>query len=301
MPPSDRADASAPEVITPALLRGWSLPVPDASTSDKSDRGSVLVVGGAARTPGAALLAGVAALRAGAGKLQIAVASSAAAGLALAVPEALVAPLPQDADSGSVEPSAAEVLEGLVAGASAVLVGPGLDDPERTTELLRRLVPLVPDDVPVVLDAFAIGCLGEHPEVGTSLRGRLVLTPNAAESRRLLGADEEPDDLAAAAIESAARFGAVVSLRGHIAAPDGRLWLDGGGGAGLGTSGSGDVLSGLIAGLLARGVSPEQAACWGTYVHTSSGDRLAARVGHLGFLARELLDEAPRVLAQLQV
>jgi hydroxyethylthiazole kinase-like uncharacterized protein yjeF len=275
--------------------------MPDASSSDKSDRGSVLVVGGAARTPGAVLLAGVAALRAGAGKLQLGVASSAAAGMALAVPEALVAPLPNDASSGSIEPSAAEALESLLSGASAVLVGPGLDDPDRTAALVKALVPLVPDDVPVVLDAFALGCLGTDPALARPLRGRLLLTPNASEAQLLLDSDEEPDDLAAAAVEIADRFAAVVTLRGHIAAPDGRTWLDGAGGAGLGTSGSGDVLAGLVAGLLARGAEPAQAACWGTYVHTSSGDRLAARVGHLGFLARELLDEAPRVLAQLQV
>ncbi len=300
MPPSPRAEPVTPTTVTPALLRDWPLPTPDSTTSDKSDRGSALIVGGAARTPGAALLAGVAALRAGAGKLQIAVAGSAAPGLAVAVPEALVAPLPESAQ-GSVEPDAADEIASLAGGASAICLGPGLDDPERTAALLAALVPKLPAETPVILDAFALGCLGNDPALGEPLRNRLILTPNTSESRRLLQRDDEPDDLGAAAAQIAERFGAFVTLRGHLAAPDGRRWIDGGGGAGLGTSGSGDVLAGLIAGLLARGADPAQAVCWGTYVHTSSGDRLAARVGHLGFLARELLDEAPRVIAQLLV
>jgi hydroxyethylthiazole kinase-like uncharacterized protein yjeF len=226
------------ETITPALLRAWPLPMPDAATSDKAKRGSALVVGGAARTPGAALLAGVAALRAGAGKLQMAVASPAAVALAVAVPEALVAPLPADEASGSVEASAAAELSDLAEGASAVLIGPGLDDPERTAALLRALVPKLPSEVPVVLDAFALGCLGNEPDLGEPLRGRLVLTPNTSEAGRLLQTEEPPEDLGSAASEIADRFGAYVTLRGHLAAPDGRRWVDGGGGAGLGTSGA---------------------------------------------------------------
>src|SRR4051812_48061616 len=99
--PRSVADDGARRVVTPALLRGWPLPPPG---EDKHDRGSVLVVGGAARTPGAAMLAGLAALRAGAGKLQLAVAAAVAGPLAVAVPEALVQPLPHDHASGSIEP-----------------------------------------------------------------------------------------------------------------------------------------------------------------------------------------------------
>jgi NAD(P)H-hydrate repair Nnr-like enzyme with NAD(P)H-hydrate dehydratase domain len=82
--------------------------------------------------------------------------------------------------------------------------------------------------------------------------------------------------------------------------PDGRAWREEAGGIGLGTSGSGDVLAGLVGGMLARGADPAQAAVWGQYLHAAAGDRLAARVGRLGFLARELLDEVPPVLAGLR-
>jgi len=91
----------------------------------------------------------------------------------------------------------------------------------------------------------------------------------------------------------------VTTLYGQVATPDGRRWVEEGGDTGLGTSGSGDVLAGVVSGLLARGATPEQAACWATYVHAAAGQRLAARVGRVGFLARELVDEVPRVLSEL--
>jgi NAD(P)H-hydrate repair Nnr-like enzyme with NAD(P)H-hydrate dehydratase domain len=142
--------------------------------------------------------------------------------------------------------------------------------------------------------------LARSPGAGR-IRGRAVLTPNPAEAGRLLdrdGVDDEPElDVAA---EIAERYGAVVSYESSIAAPDGRRWLVPAGHPGLGTSGSGDVLAGAIGGLLARGADPAQAACWGTYLHSTAGDRLAARVGRLGFLARELADELPFVIVEAE-
>jgi ADP-dependent NAD(P)H-hydrate dehydratase len=96
------------------------------------------------------------------------------------------------------------------------------------------------------------------------------------------------------------RYGAIVSSRGWVVCPDGRSWREEAGGIGLGTSGSGDVLAGLVGGLLARGADPAQAAVWGQYLHSAAGDRLTARLGRLGFLARELLDEVPAVLSTLR-
>jgi NAD(P)H-hydrate repair Nnr-like enzyme with NAD(P)H-hydrate dehydratase domain len=89
---------------------------------------------------------------------------------------------------------------------------------------------------------------------------------------------------------------AVVSLRSHVATPDGRAWREESGDAGLGTSGSGDVLAGVVAGLLGRGAEPAQAACWGAHVHAVSGRRLIPRHGRTGFLARELVDEVARTI-----
>jgi ADP-dependent NAD(P)H-hydrate dehydratase len=284
-------------VVTSGVLREWPLPPPG---DDKHSRGSVLVVGGAARSPGAVLLAGLAALRVGAGKLQLAVAAPVAATLAIAVPEAMVVPLPCDEASGSIEPEAADVLADLLSGADAVCVGPGLDDAGRTGALVPRLLAALPENTGAVLDAYALGALAERPETAAPLAGRLVLTPNHGEAAILL--DEDPpgdDELVGAARRTAERYTATVTLRGVTADPAGGCWQDGAGHAGLGTSGSGDVLAGLVAGLLARGATPSQAAVWGTHLHATAGERLSARVGPLGFLARELLDEVPQLLVEL--
>ncbi len=291
-------DGDPPAVVTPALLRAWPLPPPG---EDKHDRGNVLVVGGAARSPGAALLAGVAALRAGAGRLQIAVAAPAAAAMSVAVPEALVVPLPHDEASGSVDPDGADLLRDLARGADVVCLGPGLDDPERTQAFVSRLLRHLGPGTAAVLDAFALGALAKEPELAKGFEGRLALTPNAGEGALLLDLDDPPsgEELLPSARRIAARYGAAVSLRGVTAVPDGRAWVDGSGAAGLGTSGSGDVLAGLVAGLLGRGAAPDQACVWGTHLHAASGERLAARIGPLGYLARELLDEAPLVLSEL--
>jgi hydroxyethylthiazole kinase-like uncharacterized protein yjeF len=293
--------------VTPTLLRAWPLP---GGGSGKDDRGSVLVIGGARTTPGAALLAGVAALRSGAGRLTLAVAESAAVQLAVALPEAGVLRLPETA-SGSVKgATAAAVLAARVEAADAVLVGPGLDDKDEATALLRGLLhtPAGKQPPAIILDAFALGSLPELAGELDPWAGRLILTPNVTEAGILLGHDA--GDLAGDVPELAEKYGAVVSCQGVIARPVGAAGGAGGGAraslweittghSGLGTSGSGDVLSGIIAGLRARGTTDAQAACWGTHLHASAGDRLASRLGSLGYLARELTEELPPLMMEL--
>jgi hydroxyethylthiazole kinase-like uncharacterized protein yjeF len=276
------------------LLRDWPLPSPGG---DKHSRGNVLVVGGAASTPGAALLAGVAALRVGAGRLMLAVAESTAVSVAVAVPEAGVTGLPQD-ERGTVLGSGAELLGSSASSIDVLLVGPGLDDAEETARLLADLVPMLDSDVPVVLDAYALGVLPGLAEVTKALSGRLVLTPNPKEAARLLDRDEI-DDFDAAVPRIAERFGAVVTCQDVISAPDGRSWRTSSGYGGLATSGSGDVLAGAVTGLVARGADLDQATCWGTHLHAAAGDRLAARVGPLGYLARELVEQLPLAMMEL--
>ncbi|WFE40580.1 NAD(P)H-hydrate dehydratase [Micromonospora sp. WMMD998] len=283
---------SRSDVITPALLRDWALPVP---TGGKEARGTVLVVGGSRFTPGAVLLAGVAALRAGAGVLQLAAAESTAASLSIQVPEALVVGLPET-DEGAVRGDPGDLLGDLVADADVVVVGPGLRDIDATGEVLRVVLDAAGPETALVLDAYALGALSHEPGLLVGSGRKVVLTPNLTEARHLL--DRDPgDDLDAEAVALADRYEAVVSLYGHIATPDGRAWREESGDAGLGTSGSGDVRAGLLAGLLSRGADPAQAACWAAFAHAVSGQRLVPRYGRIGFLARELLDEIPYTLA----
>jgi NAD(P)H-hydrate repair Nnr-like enzyme with NAD(P)H-hydrate dehydratase domain len=323
--PGSRADGSRATPVTPSLLRAWPLP---SAGEDKYSRGAVLVIGGARSTPGAALLAGTAALRAGAGRLTMGVAESVAMQLAVSLPEAGVLGLPESAE-GSVLGSGLEPVLPDLRSADAVLIGPGLDNIDHTEELLRSLLDLdsggvagrgvETGDATIILDAYALGCLPRLEESLEAWRGRLIVTPNPAEAAILLG--REVKTLEKDVVDIAARYQAVVSCQGFVArppgdgapgeggrsgdarsgdAPDGpELWEITTGFGGLGTSGSGDVLAGAIAGLRARGTSDVQAACWGSHLHAAAADRLASRLGPLGFLARELADELPALMVEL--
>jgi ADP-dependent NAD(P)H-hydrate dehydratase len=284
-------DDSEPVVVTRDLLRDWPLP---AVGESKYQRGQVLVVGGARTSPGAAMLAGTAALRVGAGRLTLAVGRTAAPHVAVAIPESGVVFL-DETESGSVAGASIGAAAPDLERADAVLVGPGLDDGDEAAALLERLPALVSDEATVLLDAFALGVL-DRVDV-TALAERLVLTPNLEEAERLLGrdlGDREAD------LEQIAReHRAVVSCYGFVCDGMGSRWRVGSGSGGLATSGSGDVLAGAIAGIAARGASPAQAAVWGTHLHVAAGDRLAGRIGPVGYLAHELLDELPGLLVEV--
>jgi ADP-dependent NAD(P)H-hydrate dehydratase len=284
-------------VVTPATLRDWELPAPG---SGKESRGQLLVAGGAEHTYGAVLLAGEAALRAGAGKLAIATADAGASALAVAVPEAQVLGLPTE--GAHIAATAAETVVERAQGADLVLVGPGFADPDASVALLEQALP--PLRLPLVVDALASAYLTAHPDGLHHLDGRVVLTVNPTELARTAGRD--PDDVTRDPLETArdvARRSRVVVLCGgtskHVVTPSGRSWLIEGGGPGLGVSGSGDVQAGIVAGLLARCTDPAQAAVWGAYVHARTGERLAASVGKIGYLARELPSQVPAVISEL--
>jgi hydroxyethylthiazole kinase-like uncharacterized protein yjeF len=287
-----------PTVVTPATLRDWKLPEPGA---DKEARGHLLVIGGTASTPGAVALAGEAALRAGAGKLQIATPGPGAAALAVSVPEALVALLPENA-RGSIDITAADRLASYASGPDALLIGSGFVDPEDSDGLIAAFAADL--DTPLVVDALGSAFLTSHPEGLAHLGGRAVLTVNRKELA--ITADRDPDEVdvdpVGAASEVAERSQVVVLVGGtckHVVTPDGRCWVIEGGGPGLGVSGSGDVQAGIVSGLLARGAEPAQAAVWGGYLHARSGERLAGAVGVVGYLARELPAQVPAVLGEL--
>lgn len=286
-----------PQAVTPSLLREHPLPEPG---DDKHARGHVLVVGGAAATPGAVRLAGEAALRAGAGKLQIATVASTAAGLAVAVPEAAVRALPEL--DGDIAPVAAKELVAVAGDCDAVLLGTGADDVEAAVTLLERLVPGLGG--PVVVDALGSAFLTRHSDGLRHLDGQVVLTVNPGELARTAGRDEDEvtSDPVEVALRVAQESGVVVLCGGtdkHVVTPQGEAWVVPGGGPGLGVSGSGDVQAGIVCGLLARGASPWLAAVWGAHLHARAGERLAGTVGAVGFLARELPREVPGLLAEL--
>ncbi|HYO38038.1 MAG TPA: NAD(P)H-hydrate dehydratase [Nocardioidaceae bacterium] len=285
--------------VTAALYADWPLPEPG---SDKHARGTVLLVGGSSSVPGAMLLAGEAALRAGGGKLQVATTDSVAAQMAVALPEALVSRTPE-LQTGDISPEAAgQVLE-LAGSADAILLGPGITGPDAAIRLLREVVPELTSQR-VVVDALGSAYVTSDADCLHHLGTTAVLTVNPSEVALTLGVeqDEVDADPLAATVELARRARAVVLCGGsdkYVASPDGPTWKISVGGPGLGVSGSGDVQAGIVTGLLARGADPEQAAVWGAWLHGSSGDALAGSVGPVGFLARELPAVVPRLLADL--
>ncbi len=292
----------AATAVTPALLRDWALPQHDEG-DDKEGRGRIFVVGGSAQIPGAILLAALASLRAGAGQLKIATAQSVAAHIAIAVPESWVLPLPETS-AGGFGPACADEIAENANNANAVLFGPGMMDPDATSRLLHAALPQIQKPT-LVLDAAPLACLGDAPDLLHSLKGNVIVTPHAGEMAAMLGRDKAAikTDPQAAALEAAAKLKAVVAMKGsqtYIAAPDGRVYCNRYGNIGLATSGSGDTLAGIIAGLAARGADPVQATVWGVYLHARAGDVLAKRVGPLGFLARELLAEIPALMCGLE-
>jgi ADP-dependent NAD(P)H-hydrate dehydratase len=295
---------SRPAEVTPALLRAMPLPR-HGDGDDKDARGRVLVIAGSREVPGGALLAGIAALRAGAGKLQLAVPASVAAGLALALPEARVTGL-TETPAGEIAAEEAGRLAGRAGASDAVLLGPGMMDGEIAGGLAAGLLARCAEGgVPFVLDAAAMHRLRDCGGIirGAGLAGRIVVTPHAGEMATLLGTSRDAvlADRLGAARDAAAALGVVVVMKGSgtfVVSPDGRAWCLPAGNVGLATSGSGDTLAGIVAGLLARGATPVEAAVWGVFLHAEAGARLARSLGGIGFLARELLAEIPRIMAE---
>lgn len=236
----------------------------------------------------------MAALRVGAGKIQLAVPRSAAVSLGVALPEARIYSLPESGE-GFLDRKCGSRVADCSRKADAILIGPGMlnEDAIRgfIDEALRGIA-----DQPLVIDALALTALrgGRYRFTGET---RAVLTPNIAEMAKITGDKQEaieadPGGVAARVAED---LNAIVVLKGaetFIAAPYGEVFRYDEGDVGLATSGSGDVLAGALVGLLARGATLDQAAAWAVYLHGTAGLVSAKRVGGpLGFLARELCDE----------
>jgi hydroxyethylthiazole kinase-like uncharacterized protein yjeF len=302
------ATRAEPVLVDDALLRQWPLPMP-AAEGDKEERGKVLVIAGSREIAGAAILSGMGVLRAGAGKLAIATAESVAPLLAQAMPEARVIGLPETEDGDLAGAAAADRIGSIIGRYGALLIGPGMQNEEAICDFVAELMPHM-DGRPMLLDASAMSVVrgqddGERPARVSRFDSPVLLTPHAGEMAHLTGADKQEvlDDPVNAALQAARRWNAVVALKGavtHIAAPDGRLWRHEGGNVGLATSGSGDTLAGIITGLMARGAPLEQACAWGVALHARAGERLCQRLGPLGYLAREILDEIPALMHALR-
>jgi ADP-dependent NAD(P)H-hydrate dehydratase len=282
-------------------LRDNPLPSPDRH-ADKNARGRVFIVGGCARVPGGLLLTAEAALRAGAGKVQIATATSTALALGIAMPEIAVFAVRED-EKGEITVLDPDVAA-LIARSDAAIVGPAMSSGEAAAGVVDALLADPEGHHALILDAAALMTLPRNAPRLSARHSPAILTPHIGEMAAMLDCDaaEIEDDRESAVLSAAERYGAIVVLKGStslIAHRDGTLFAYAGGGVGLATGGSGDVLAGIAAGLAARGAAPLEAALWAVWLHGEAGRRCAEQIGPIGFLARELLAHVPGLMRAL--
>jgi hydroxyethylthiazole kinase-like uncharacterized protein yjeF len=270
-------------------------PLPPVIDGDKETKGRLLVIAGSREVPGAALLTATAAMRAGAGKLRIATGASIATAIAVAMPEAMVVALSEDGDGALAFAAAGQIAE-QAAEVDAVIAGPGVAQ----SESCKRIADvLLASKARLALDAAMLRVLEPLPSNKRS--SAPILLPHAGELASLLDCDEDriDRDPIGCGHRAAELYRSMVVVKGvtsHIVRPTGDSWTYDGGAPGLGVSGSGDVLAGIVGGLLARGAEPLNALLWAVWLHGEAGAALAGKVGPIGFLAREIADQVPALL-----
>ena len=259
-------------------------PLPSVRNGDKESKGRILIVAGSRDVPGAALLCAGAAMRSGAGKLQIATEAAVSIQIGIAMPEAkavALPPIPQLVD--------------MAVEADAIVAGPGLSSDQNCAAIADALLAT---ETPLALDAALLHALQATNEARSSPP---ILLPHSGELASLLDCDEgqiERDPVGCGK-RAAERYRSIVLVKGvtsHVVTPEGQCWSYDGGAPGLGVSGSGDVLAGIVGGLLARGAEPLNALLWSVWLHGEAGARLAQKIGPIGFLAREIAGEIPALL-----
>jgi len=281
---------------------------PRHPNTHKGDYGRVLIVGGAPGMTGAAIMAGKAALRTGAGLAQVALPQSLNIAIEASALEVMSFPLPET-DAGTIAPEALNVLSPRLEWADVIAVGCGISRNERTQTFVRQLVAQV--DKPMVIDADGLIALAGHSEILRQRKSLTVLTPHPGEMAALLQTSTEAvqRDRVGTAIKAASEFKSIVVLKGArtiTASPDGTMFVNPTGNAGMATGGSGDVLTGMIAALLAQTIvrqSPVpnplsliEAVTAAVFLHGLAGDIASWEKGEVALIAGDLLDHLPRAI-----
>lgn len=289
-------------VLDSNWLRANPLPQPPGD-SDKNERGRVMVIGGSISVPGGIALTAEAALRAGAGKVRVATVASAALGIGLTLPEVAVVALGETA-FGEIDSADFDCLQSSLGACDAIVAGPAMGNVDAAGEMIDRLLSAIGSTVPkpaLILDAAVLMALPKFERHVRQCDAPKLLTPHVGELAAMLECDASTikADPQTMLREAADRYHATVILKGattYLAEPEGRLFGYAGGGVGLATGGSGDVLAGIAGGLSARGCSPRDALLWAVWLHGEAGRRCAEQIGPLGYLARELLGQIPRLM-----
>lgn len=299
--PADLAAGLESELESIAAGELSALLKPRPPSSHKGDYGRLLIIAGSPGMTGAAALAARAALRAGTGLVTVGVPRSLNPILEGMVAEAMTLPLPETAE-GTLSPGALGPILEFCRKVDGAALGPGLSRNRATGRLVRQLVRKSP--VPLLVDADGLNLIARRRRILKKSRSPLILTPHSGEMSRLSGLSGEEllADREGAARRFAKEYDLTLVLKGAgtlIAAPSGPLWINLTGNPGMATGGSGDILTGLIAGFRAQGLEAADAARLGVFVHGAAGDLAALRRGMMSMLPSDLLEEIPAVLSRL--
>jgi NAD(P)H-hydrate epimerase len=290
------------ELLT-SELAGRLLPARPLN-SHKGTFGHALVIAGSRNYVGAAYLASQAAVRSGAGLVTLATPRSVYPIAAGRLTEVIHLPLPED-DAGRVSPEAVDTIRSNLGRYSSILLGCGLGWSAGTADFVERLLPAVRPAVPMLIDADGLNNLSGLADWWRRLVGPVAVTPHPGEMATLTGAStpEVQQDRVESARRWAAKWNVTVALKGAhtvIAEPGGLVRVSPFANPGLASGGTGDVLAGIIAGLLAQGLSPADATCCGVYLHGRVAEAVRDRVGDAGTIASDLIEGLPETMGQLR-
>jgi NAD(P)H-hydrate epimerase len=280
-------------LITQRLIQSYLFPRP--AESHKGTAGHLLVIAGSTGKTGAASMASISALRAGAGLVTLAIAESLNPVLESQMLEAMTVPLPES-KRGVLGDSAFKAIQQELPGKKCLAIGPGIGQAGDTKKLIRRIIPA--SIVPIVVDADGINNLVGEVNNLKNAKAPIILTPHPGEMARLLetGISQVQQDRINCARKFAVDYGVHVVLKGArtvIAHPDGRVFVNPTGNTGMASGGMGDVLTGIIAGLVVQGLTAEAATCAGVYLHGAAADSLAEKMGPIGYLAGDVMNAIP--------
>lgn len=269
--------------------------------SNKGTLGSLLCICGSYGMAGAAIMAGKAALRCGIGLLKIAVPKSIYPVCATNILESVYYPL-EETSNGVISSKNTDFLLEMCEKSSAVVIGCGLSVCDDTKNLVQSVITNC--EKPLVIDADALNCICNKPEILKNLKAPAIITPHPGEMARLLHSTPKTvnSNKENTAIDFAKKFGVVTVLKGAgtiIASPDGEVYINHTGNSGMATGGSGDVLSGIIGSLLAQGASPINAAAAGVFLHGTIGDLAAEKLGKISMLPTDMIDMIPTAYLKL--
>lgn len=257
----------------------------------KRDYGSAMVFAGSMGMMGAAVMCGKACLKTGAGLATVHTARTGMTILQTSVPEAMFEP---DRNERFISDMT------LHHSHDAVAVGPGIGTNEATVSALESLLKVCRS--PLVLDADALNCIVKRPSMLSLLPAHTVITPHVGEFDRLFGEQPSSEVRLQKAIEMAKLYNIVIVLKSHhtmIVRPTGKVYFNSTGNPGMATAGSGDVLTGVIAGLMAQGYKPEYAATFGVFIHGLAGDLAAEEIGEYGVVASDISDRIGRAIKEI--